>query len=130
MPGSGEVKFGANKQGEHGWIEMPPFEKLIPQQTEAHTVCFCRTHVGREADVAHTMVGVDVDGLYYVSTHADKRLKTVATYGTGSRSLSFHNPRDYLLFMHAMLQAGKRAGFIHNDVDVFMTPREEISHDD
>lgn len=101
------ASFGANERGEHPWIEQ-------------NTQQFCRVANGWPGDRQVTMVYVrkDVSGDPLISLSGNKVLKTRHHYGTGDNP-HLHNRRDYLTFMQAMIEAGKRADFIENEVDIF-----------
>lgn len=108
--------FGANEVGEHEWIK---------QQRQL----FVRTRVGwpDHREVARVLVAKSVDGEPFVALAVQKARKTRSEYTGASCSIGIHSRDDYLKFMQRMLEAGKRAGFIANDVDVFVAPSEQAS---
>lgn len=117
MTGSGS-RFGANDRGEHGWIDQS-HETSNQQQ-------FCRTAVNwpENSTVVTVLVGRALNQ-QYIGVSTARRLKTADHYGSGEPGFTLHNQRDYLAYMQHMIEAGKRAGFIVNDVDIFSTPTPE-----
>lgn len=113
---SANSPFIAEDDGTHNWVTVPTnrYERrgdalhAVPDQMD-----FVRINAGRdERSVCQIMVNKDVNNLPYIAFTAEEMLKTKQSYKSGRGGLVFASSDDYIRFMHEIIEAGVRAGFI------------------